>query len=118
MQSTLLIPQLFWPRESADMAVRGLELPALSTLLARAHGERFPAVSAEAWLCQAFEVERQRDWPIAPLTLALDGVEPHDAYWLRADPVHIKVRREGLHLVDSALFDVSTDEAQSFTDAL
>jgi hypothetical protein len=118
MQCTLLIPRLFWPRETAEAAGHGLQLPALSTLLARAELERFPPISAEAWLCQAFEVERQHDWPIAPLTLALDGGEPDGAYWLRADPVHIKVSREGLHLVDSGLFDVSADEAEGFTGAL
>lgn len=118
MQCTLLIPHLFWPGETAEAVGRGLELSALAILLARAEVERFPAISSEAWLCQAFEVERQRDWPIAPLTLALDGGEPGSAYWLRADPVHIKVSREGLHLVDSGLFDLSADEAQGFIDAL
>src|SRR5688572_453405 len=83
MQCTLLIPQLFWPRETAELAGRGLELSALSTLLARAEVERFAPLSAEAWLCQAFEVERQHDWPIAPLTLSVDGGDPDDAYWLR-----------------------------------
>ena len=118
MQCTLLIPQLFWPRETAELAGRGLDLSALSTLLARADVERFAPLSAEAWLCQAFEVERQQDWPIAPLTLSVDGGDPAGAYWLRADPVHIKVSREGLHLVDSTLFEVSEDEAQSFAEAL
>lgn len=118
MRCTLLIPQLFWPRETADAAAGGLELPALSTMLARASVERFDAVSTEGWLCRAFEVDRQIDWPIAPLTLALDGGEPDSAYWLRADPVHIKVSREGLHLVDSTLFDISTDEASAFVAAL
>jgi hypothetical protein len=118
MRCTLLIPQLFWPRDTADVAAGGLELPALSTLLARAAVERFDAVSTEGWLCRAFEVDRQRDWPIAPLTLGLDGGEPDGAYWLRADPVHIKVSREGLHLVDSTLFDVSADEASAFVAAL
>src|SRR4051812_9944860 len=118
MRCTLLIPQLFWPRQTADMAGHGLHLPALSTLLARAELESYPAVSADSWLCQAFEVERQHDWPIAPLTLALDGGEPDGAYWLRADPVHIKVSREGLHLVDNTVFDISADEAQSFVEAL
>lgn len=118
MRCTLLVPHLIWPRETADSAAHGLELPALSTLLARADSERFAAITPDAWLCQAFEVERQTDWPIAPLTLALDGGEPDGAYWLRADPVHIKVSREGLHLIDSALFDVSDEEAQSFVESL
>ena len=118
MRCTLLIPHLFWPRETAELAGQGLELRALSTLLARAEVDRYPALSPEAWLCQAFEVESQHDWPIAPLTLSLDGGDPGSAYWLRADPVHIKVSREGLHLVDSALFDVSKEEAQNLSEAL
>ena len=100
------------------MAAQGLELRALSTLLARAAVEQFPPVATDAWLCSAFEVERQCDWPLAPLTLALDGGEPAGAYCLRADPVHIKVGREGLHLVDSALFDISEDEAAGLVSAL
>lgn len=95
------------------MVSRGLELPALATVLARSSVERYPAVTSEAWLCQAFEVERQHDWPVAPLTLALDGGEPDDAYWLRADPMHIKVSRQGLHAVDSALFDITIEEAHA-----
>src|SRR5688572_12740058 len=76
MQCTLLIPHLFWPRVTADAIERGLELPQLRKLLGRAQLERHSAITPEAWLCQAFEVERQQDWPIAPLTLALDGGEP------------------------------------------
>ena len=85
----------------------GLELPALARLLSRARAERLPAITPEAWLCQAFEVERQQDWPVAPLTLAIDGGEPGGAYWLRADPVHLKVERNRLLLVDNALFDLT-----------
>src|ERR1700712_2851344 len=81
MRCTLLIPQLFWPRDTAEMAGHGLELPSLAKLLARAQVERFPAISPDAWLCQAFEVEHQSDWPVAPLTLELDGGDPAGAYW-------------------------------------
>lgn len=96
----------------------GIALPALTTLVARARAERFPALTAEGWLCQAFEIERQQDWPVAPFTLALDRGEPGDAYWLRADPVHIKVERHRLLLVESALFDLSAEEAQALAAAL
>lgn len=115
---TLLIPRLFWPREAADAMFAGLALPALAKLLARARAERFPAIAMAGWLSQAFEIERQHDWPIAPLTLALDGGDASDAYWLRADPVHIKVERDRLTLVESALFELSADEAQALVAAL
>ena len=118
MHCTLLIPHLFWPRENAEAVLRGLELPALTKLLARARAERFPAITPEGWLCAAFEVERQHDWPLAPLTLELDGRDPGDDYWLRADPVHIKVERDRLSVGDSALFDITEAEARAFVEAL
>src|SRR3954466_4547484 len=80
MQCTLLIPHLIWPRAAYDDVARDLPLPALTTLLARSTLERHDPISPEAWLCQAFEVERQHDWPLAPLTLALDGGEPSAGY--------------------------------------
>ena len=113
MQCTLLIPRLFWPGDTSEAIARDLALRGLKKLVSRARFNRYPAVSSEAWLCQAFELERQRDWPIAPLTLALDGREPGHAYWLRADPVHLKIERDRLLLVDSSLFALTTDEAHA-----
>lgn len=118
MQCTLLIPDLFWPRETAASVMSGLELPALAKMLARSRAERFAAITPEGWLCEAHHVERQQDWPIAPLTLELDGFEAGDAYWLRADPVHLKIERDRLLLVENALFEVSADEARAYTRAL
>jgi hypothetical protein len=118
MQCTLLIPHLFWPRDTADQVTRDLDLPELTKLLARARGNRDPATTPEAWLCQAFGIERQQDWPIAPLTAAIDEGESGDGYWLRADPVHLKVSRDRLLLVDSALLDVAAEEAQSLVRTL
>jgi hypothetical protein len=118
MRCTLLIPRLFWPHENAQSVWSGLELPALEKLIGRAHAERFDPITTEGWLCQAFEVERQQDWPVAPLTLELDGVESADAYWLRADPVHLRVDRDRIVLVENALFNLSVDEAKAFGAAL
>ena len=118
MQCTLLIPHLFWPRDAAESVLNGVALPALAKLVARSRRERFAAVTAEAWLCQAFEVEKQQDWPVAPLTLELDGGEAGTDYWLRADPVHLRVSRESVTLVDSALFDLNESEAQSLVASL
>ena len=118
MQCTLLVPHLFWPRETADQVERGLELPALSKILSRADAIEAPPLTLEAWLCQAFEVEKQQDWPVAPLTATLDGLEVEDKYWLRADPVHIKIERDRLLLVENGLFELSLDDAQAFAGVL
>ena len=118
MHCTLLIPGLFWPRAGADEVARGLEVPSLRRLLARADAQKFAPITPEGWLCQAFQIEREQDWPIAPLTLELDGGHPDDAYWLRADPVHMKIERDRLLLVDNALFELRDEEAQPLAKAL
>jgi len=97
MHVTLLVPDLFWPRDDGEAPYRELELPSAALLLARARCRRFPPLSPEAWLCQAFEVERQHDWPVAPLTLVLDGGDAADAYWLRADLLKFWRGRRPLH---------------------
>lgn len=118
MHCTLLIPRLLWPSESAHVVTGGLELPWLTRILSRARAVRYPALTPEAWLCQAFEVERQNDWPVAPLTAAIDGVDVGNAYWLRADPVHIRLDRERAVLVDNALLDITPEEAKPLAAAL
>ena len=118
MRCTLLIPRLFWPRENAPAVWSGLDLPGLATLTGRARAERFEPLTPEAWLCQAFQVERLQDWPVAPLTLELDGGEASDAYWLRADPVHLRMDRDRLALVESAAFNLTAEEAQAFVSLL
>lgn len=118
MQCTLLIPHLWWSRDAAGDAYRDLALPELQTLLSRARPRNFPATGWEEWLCRAFEVERQCDWPIAPLTLTIDGGDPGDAYWLRADPVHLRPHRDQLLLADSNAFPVSQAEASALASAL
>ena len=102
----LLVPDLFLPKEVADEACAGLALPALEWLLARAQPEPFSADTLETWLCDAFGVSGQA---IAPVTLLADGMLPGDAYWLRADPVHVQMQREQMMLqADVAL---NADEA-------
>lgn len=111
MHVTLLVPDLFWPRDDGEAPYRALDLPAAALLLSRARRRRFPAIGAEAWLCQAFEVERQQDWPVAPLTAALDGLNAEDGYWLRADPVHLLAHRDRLTLLGPGVVSPLADDA-------
>jgi Uncharacterized protein conserved in bacteria len=114
MQITLLIPDLIPPPEMRDAALNDLMLPALRTLLAR--GEKATTTAEgelDGWLCRQFGVARQQDWPIAPVTLMADGGDPGSAYWLRADPVHLRATRDKLMLADSGAFSISQLEAEA-----
>ncbi len=110
MHVTLLIPDLFWPHDDGGGAYRELELPALARLLSRARRRSFHPLGLEAWLCQAFEVERQQDWPVAPITIGFDGGDAGDDYWLRADPVHLATR-DRLTLVDPEVLEPGAGDA-------
>lgn len=113
MQCTLFIPHLLPSGAIAEQAAGDLPLAALRKLLARARHRRLAPVTTEAWLCQAFEVEKQQDWPVAPLTLMLDGVDPGTRYWLRADPVHLRLRRDQVLLADCSILGLSKTDADA-----
>jgi hypothetical protein len=102
----LVIPDLFLPQQVATDACSGLAMPALGVLLARAQCAPLAAESLEAWLCAAFGVAGQ---DIAPVTLQADGMQPGAAYWLRADPVHLRLQRDQLIL--QAEVPLTMDEA-------
>lgn len=116
MNCHLLIPGLFW--RSDDDAYREPDLPALRTLLARASASHGPAQEPEEWLCRRFAVEKQQDWPLAALALVADGGSPGNDYWLRADPVHLRLDSGQLILADSRAFVITQDEANRLTQAL
>jgi hypothetical protein len=109
----ILIPHLFPPRRLLEAAVQGLRLPALETLVARGTLQLCPADGIEAALCEALGIPRQLDWPLAPITLEADGGTAEDAYWLRADPVHLQLMRDRIVLTDNSTLDLSRQEAET-----
>ena len=114
----LLVPHLFPPARLLETAAQDLRLPALETLLARGSRLPCPADGVEAALCEALGIARQQDWPLAPITLAADGGDPGDAYWLRADPVHLRVMRDRIVLADSESLGLSGTEADALAEAV
>ncbi len=114
MQITLLLPDLIPAPEMRDAALNGLKLPALTTLLARGDKTVTPSDgNLDGWLCRNFGVAKQQNWPLAPVTLMADGGEPGSAYWLRADPVHLRATRDKLMLADSGAFQINQLEAEA-----
>lgn len=118
MNCHLVVPYLLSPVAGDDQALRELRPPALEKLLARARRVETEVLGLDGFLCRAFGVPRQRDWPVAPLTLTLDCGAPGDAYWLRADPVHFQLKRDCVVLADSGAFTISQAEANTLTETL
>jgi hypothetical protein len=106
-----LVPHLFPSARLLEAAAQDLHLPALQTLLARGTRRSCPAEGVEAAVCEVLGIAHQQDWPIAPVTLEADGGVAGDAYWLRADPVHLRVMRDRIVLADSGGLALSQGEA-------
>jgi hypothetical protein len=118
MLCTLLLPDLILPRAVHSDAYRELALPALELVLARSDRIALAAQGYEAWLCEAFGIARQSDWPVAPLTRQLDGGDAASGFWLRADPVHLRATRDGVVLLDASVLAVQPHEAEALVAAL
>ncbi len=102
----IVIPDLFLMQPEAKEVCAGLHLPALEKLLACGTAQRLQVHSLEAWLCQTFELP---EMAIAPVTLISDGLFPDGAYWMRADPVHLRL--------DNSRMILQTNLALNMTDA-
>lgn len=109
----LVVPDLFLPQSVAAEACAGLSLPALETLLARSQVEALQVDTLEAWLGEAFGVGGTS---IASITLRSDGLEAGKDHWLRADPVHLSMRRDQLILYKDVQLDAA--EAAQFCSSL
>lgn len=118
MDCHALVPDLFWPAAAGPEPYRGLELPALETLLARGRRERIDGASPERWLATAFRVACARELPLAALALRGDGGEPGGEWWMHADPVHLELRRDRVILADASRLAITPDEARQLTAGL
>ncbi|MBL78591.1 MAG: phosphoglycerate mutase [Nitrosomonadaceae bacterium] len=121
MNLHFLIPNLFWPDSKFHEIYQELSLPAIETLFAKSSRTKFDSEGVEDWLCKAFSVRRQHDIPVAPLTLLADktfDIEAGEKYWLRADPVHLRVEHDQVLLADSRTFHISLEEASQFVEVI
>ncbi|OGA21406.1 MAG: hypothetical protein A3I02_09220 [Betaproteobacteria bacterium RIFCSPLOWO2_02_FULL_67_26] len=116
MNCHLLVPNLYWPAAAGTEPYRGLEAPALETLLARGHRLRTGGASLERWLAAAYGLPA--GLPLAPYALRGDGGDPGDDCWMHADPVHLRVHGDRLVLADATRLQVTPDEARAFIAAL
>ena len=118
MHLHLLIPGLLRSREHDHFAPALPRLAALELLLARGRRSGHEDTDSEAWLCKVHGIERQADWPVAPIALLADGGTPGAGCWLRADPVHFKLQRNDLLLADARLLAITHEEADALVQSL
>src|SRR3569832_1817754 len=113
-----LIPHLFPSARMLAAATQEQRLPALPTLLARGTRQSSPTEEMEAVLCEALDIARQQDWQVAPISHEADDSVAGAAYWLRADPVHLRVMRDRIVLADSDTLELTQPEADALTAAI
>lgn len=117
----LLIPFSRPPAAQAPTLLRELELPALEKLLRHATlvehqaGDDFQrTLPHERWLARSFgliDPSAQDEAPLAAHMLLADGGTPGTASWACIEPVHIRIARDHLVLIDPDTLALQSDEA-------
>ena len=72
----------------------------------------------EALLCDQFSVLLDGDYPIAAIAAAVDGLDVANAYWLRADPVHLRLQRDCFSLDESVPLSLEPAHAEQMLASL
>ncbi len=115
---TLFIPSLLPPPPDGVEEPSVQRHPALERLLARGRAGNAACPNMTAWLCGGFGIERQLDWPAAPISLLGEGGDPGSGFWLRASPVHLRVQRDQLVLLPPASLSITAAESQALLETL
>lgn len=117
MHCRLLVPNLL-PSAKPGVPVPQTTPEGLAILLKYGQLAKTPGIDAADWLCAAFGVAPQQDLPVAPCALLGEGGTPGDSYWLRADPVTIRLMRNQLVLIAGSASAPSEEEAAELVAAL
>lgn len=72
----------------------------------------------EALVCQQYGLQLQPDYPIAAIAAVADGLNVGDAYWLRADPVHLILQRDCFSLHETVPLSIEHEHAGLMIESL
>lgn len=115
MKLTLIVPGLSWlDAHDGAVVLKGLALPALTTLLGRARIDSAPA-TLSALTAQNFGLTH-----LAParLNALADGLDAGPGHWLIADPVHVRIDRDRALLADVGVMNLAQHEADALVGSL
>lgn len=117
----LILPGLLGPISDPDTVARiAPALPALARYLRRASQARTAATDGEGSICSAFGIDGP-PWPVAAAARqgeADANGEPDSDWWLRVDPVHMRVDSNHARLFGPYVLGLSHDEAASLIERL
>lgn len=110
MKLCLVLPDAF-PARALEGRDWTRTAPALATLCARGSVVQTPWYGVDEWIIAEHGIDDPCRAAPAALSLAADGHDPGDGWWLRADPVHVMVTRDALVLGDVPMRDIAAAEA-------
>ena len=111
MHCELIAPGLLLPGSSEARH------PALELLLARGRRENPASLTLEQWLHDAFDQPGDA-LAAGALTFAAAGHDAGDAWWARADPVHLRLLRDRAVVVPGEALEITREEADELAGAL
>jgi hypothetical protein len=79
----------------------GEDAQAFAKLCAVGAWEKDAEHALEAGLCKQFGIQKQADWPVAPLALIGEEAQQADGYWFVVYPVHFVLQRDYFTLGDA-----------------
>lgn len=117
----LIVPGLLGPAPDPEaLAALAPDMPALGRLLSRADSSRDVATSGEGALCEVFGVDGP-PWPVAAAARAGEADADDrvgSRYWLRADPVHLRIDTSQARLFAGYALDLEARESAGLVEAL
>lgn len=90
---------------------------ALAQLLSRANIVQLD-LPLQALVCDQHGLKPMPDYPIAAIAASADGLDDGDAYWLRADPVHLVLQRDSFSLSEPVPLQAEREQAEQVVASL
>ncbi len=72
----------------------------------------------EAVVCDQHGLKRVSDYPIAVIAASAEGIGVGDAYWLRADPVHLILQRDSFSLGEPVPLQIAHEQSEGLLSSL
>ena len=103
---------------TSELADSNKQCPALDSFLARSVVATDLLQSTTGWICAAFGVKRQNDWPVGAILAQAREAPGVSAFWVCANPVHLAIDRDSLILQPLSELRISDQESQALVSAI